>query len=281
MRHQSRYSPYAKKMALEALVEIFPNREALSIMRALTEDLEPIRNFEENDLQLEAAVKRVLLGEPVQYITGKAHFYGKAFKVNPNVLIPRPETEELVFEALKFIPSNVDFRLWDIGTGSGCISLIIGEQKPHSYILASDISKLALEVASENALVLKVKNVHFLQHDFLRESPSEGMRFDMLISNPPYVCVSEKTRMSDSTLLHEPSTALFPKGEDPLSFYRRLCEISSLVLNHNGVVMAEINEYRAEETAQIFRPFFQSVVIKKDLQGKCRVLIATGLRGEI
>jgi release factor glutamine methyltransferase len=256
----------------------YPEREAGLIVKYLVEDvLGSTTGTLLTDLQanlLEQVAGRLKAGEPWQYISGKAHFYGKDFIVNQNVLIPRMETEELVYNALQFVPHRLPCRILDIGTGSGIIALTMGIHRPDALITGIDISPEALEIAEKNRQQLQVPNVSFLEMDFLDEKNWPLLpEFDLMVSNPPYIDTNEKARMSPSTVSYEPHQALFTRL-DPMEFYAKMAEF---VINRGKQVrlLAEINEFRSVEVKNVFSiAGFQDVDIIKDLQGKDRIVHA-------
>jgi len=213
---------------------------------------------------------RLLAGEPVQYITGIADFYGLQLRVSQDVLIPRPETEELVEFALEQHPAEPVLRVLDIGTGSGCIALAMKRERPSWSVTGLDASTAALNVARENGERLAL-DVAWQLVDLLRAEP-EGI-FDLIVSNPPYIPPSERPKMGKSTAVHEPGLALFTPEEDPLVFYRRTVELSTKLLVAGGSLYFEVNEFRAEEVAELLRGAdFMTVEKRKDLQGKWRMV---------
>jgi len=272
-----------QKKYLKSLEEVFDKREAKAIIRALLEDLEwdglPSIQLAEKDQEklLESAVEKIIQGIPLQYITGKANFYGRFFKVDENVLIPRPETEELVYYALKRIPKNEQLNILDVGTGSGCIAITIAIERPDSTVYALDVSPEALDVAMKNAEQWGVKNVKFIQADFLHNDSwySDFPKFDFLISNPPYISPEEKNSMSKSTLEKEPHLALFAPESDVLGFYRKILELLPTLMNSPAFVFLELNEYRAKATETLFAnsPEVKSSRVFQDMQGKDRILM--------
>lgn len=218
--------------------------------------------------------------EPIQYIVGKTEFYGLPFAVNSHVLIPRPETEELVdwviSETLELQNSkdSESLRLIDIGTGSGCIPISIKKNQPYIQVSAIDISEEALQVAAKNAKLNEVK-INCIQKDILSVSDL-GQKFDIIVSNPPYVRELEKEQMNANVLDHEPELALFVSNEDPLLFYRKIAELARDHLSENGILFFEINEYLGKEMLEMLRLLgFQNVLLKKDLFGKDRMIKAS------
>jgi release factor glutamine methyltransferase len=198
------------------------------------------RLSESEILQLQFALKRILKGEPVQYITGRAWFRGLDLFVGPGVLIPRPETEELVQLILDEIHEVESPRILDIGTGSGCIALALKSTRPDAQITAIDISNEALTIAKKNAHNLGLE-IDFSQADAL-SAPLMTEKFDVIASNPPYVLESDKESMSDHVLNHEPHSALFVADNDPLLFYRNILNWSKHLLTMDGFVACEMHE---------------------------------------
>lgn len=255
-------------------------------MRILLEDLfgidqkrqlmEPgLRIDEPQYAQLERAVHRLLDDEPVQYVTGKAYFDGLLFQVNESVLIPRPETEELVQKVSAGIPSDRPLRIWDIGTGSGCIAIALAKRFPLAKVIALDVSEAALETARQNALLNEVR-VDFICDDVLHPL-SERWRqpVDLVVSNPPYIRESEKAAMERNVLGHEPHTALFVPDEDPLLFYRQMLTLAKPQLTPQGIVWFEINEALGEEMVQLGQGMGFDVAVYHDFLGKPRFVRTT------
>lgn len=270
-----------KRHYTKVLAERFPQREAEQLMRILLEDLFDIdlkrqlmapklRIDELQYAQLENAVKQLLEGVPVQYVTGKAYFDGLLFQVNESVLIPRPETEELVQKVSAGIPSDRPLRIWDIGTGSGCIAIALAKRFPLAKVIALDVSEAALETARQNALLNEVR-VEFVCDDVLNpQSEIWNQPVDFVVSNPPYIRESEKATMERNVLEHEPHTALFVPDEDPLLFYRQILTLAKPQLSSDGFVWFEINEAMGEEVAQLGREMDLEVVVYNDFLGKPR-----------
>lgn len=211
--------------------------------------------------------------EPVQYILGETIFFGLKIKVNPAVLIPRPETEELVEWILKLGKTGIP-EILDIGTGSGCIALALKNEWKNASVSATDISPVALEVAKENARLNNLE-MNFIAADILRFEQKQWKKYDLIVSNPPYVRESEKAEMAANVLRFEPGKALFVTDGDPLVFYRKIGEFGLQYLNQNGKLFVEINENMETETKQLYEKLkFTAVEIRKDIHGKSRMLSA-------
>lgn len=228
---------------------------------------------EKEERSIEEVIKRLNTQEPVQYILGKADFFGRVFTVNPSVLIPRPETELLIDEIVKKA-SNTPGKLLDIGTGSGCIAITLAKELPDKTVIAFDISEAALKTASENATELAAQ-VDFRKTDILTESiPFNDL--EIIVSNPPYVTVSERRSMNNNVLKHEPHLALFVPDNDPLVFYKAIAQRGFVALKSGGKIYVEINEQFGKETSDAFqKEGFTMIRIVKDLQGKDRIVVAT------
>ncbi|MCD8079924.1 MAG: peptide chain release factor N(5)-glutamine methyltransferase [Bacteroides sp.] len=221
---------------------------------------------------LDNTVSRLRRNEPIQYICGSTEFLGHSFRVTPAVLIPRPETEELVERILKENPSPG--RLLDIGTGSGCIAVSLAVQWPQAEVYAWDISTEALRVAADNAACLGAK-VSFSVQDVFGPPVASPVPLDIIVSNPPYIAESEKSTMEPNVLGWEPSQALFVPDTDPLCFYRRIAEIGPSMLVAGGKVYLEINRAYGKETAFLFESFgYHSIRILPDLSGNDRIVTA-------
>jgi len=208
--------------------------------------------------------------KPIQYILGETEFYGHKFFVNENVLIPRPETEELVEWIVKE-NKNKNLKIIDIGTGSGCIPISLKKEIPSAEIYALDFSEKALETAKINAEFHQTE-IKFLQNDFLKMDFQSLPNFDIIVSNPPYIAESERNSMDKNVLEFEPASALFVPDDDALIFYKRIIELTEEKLNPNGKVYVEINQNLAKETEELFQKYFQNVELKKDISGNYRML---------
>jgi len=221
--------------------------------------------------RIEAIILRLKNYEPIQYILGETEFYGLKLKVNPSVLIPRPETEELVQWITKSnFPGNS--IILDIGTGSGCIALALKSQLKNAEVFGVDISDNALEVARQNALKNSL-DVVFFQSDILKWNEFEWKSFDIIISNPPYIRESEKQHMHSNVLNYEPETALFVTDVDPLIFYRTIAAFAKINLAKSGLLFFEINENLGFEMNELLVDFgFYDIEIRKDINGKNRMV---------
>jgi release factor glutamine methyltransferase len=217
---------------------------------------------------LDDYLNRLLKYEPVQYILGYAEFYGLKFKVSPAVLIPRPETEELV-ELIGEEIANPQLSILDIGTGSGCIPIALKKKIAQADMTSIDISEDALQIARENATSNNA-DVIFIQMDILKEIPSR--KYDLIVSNPPYIGHDEKEKMNNNVLIYEPHLALF--SDDPLLFYKRIAEIAAQILNPDGKIYLEVSEFRAKDVVMIFSGTGMKAQIIKDMSGKDRIVRA-------
>jgi release factor glutamine methyltransferase len=221
------------------------------------------------------ALQRLAKNEPIQYILGETEFYGRKFFVNPSVLIPRPETEELVEWICQDYKSHLQtFNMLDIGTGSGCISVNLALELPHSQVFALDISKDALAVAHNNAR-LNQASINFIEGDIL-QNPRFEFTFTVIVSNPPYVRETEKKEMQANVLDFEPHLALFVEDEKPLMFYEAIARFAQAHLIEGGSLYVEINEALGQDTVQLFeKQGFINTQLKRDLRGKARMVKAT------
>jgi len=236
------------------------------------------RNFPEHTLEkLISAIDRLARKEPIQYILGETEFYGLTFHVRPGVLIPRPETEELV-EVISWDIQNKknNIQILDIGTGSGCIAISLAKALPFATVSAWDISPEALVVATENAGINNVK-VHFEITDILNFTPDIHQKgsLDVLVSNPPYVRFSDASEMDANVLEHEPHVALFVENADPLLFYRVISGLAIEMLKPGGSLYFEINSYLGKETLELVKTYpFREVLLIQDISGKDRIIRA-------
>ena len=224
--------------------------------------------------ELKEIIEELKTGKPYQQILGHTEFYGKKFFVDENVLIPRPETEELV-ELAKIEIQNLkskiqNLKLLDIGTGSGIIPITLKKHFPNAEISAIDISEKALEIAQKNADFHK-KEINFIQADFLNTELTEN--YDIIISNPPYIGIEENIEIEDSVKGFEPNIALFSPTSDALIFYRKIAKDAEQFLNENGMIFLEINQKLGKETLELFSNYSESRLIK-DLSGNDRFVFA-------
>jgi len=226
-------------------------------------------------LKIHFAVKALMNNKPIQYIIGSSEFYGLQFKVNPDVLIPRPETEELVELVIKENAEKEKQSIIDIGTGSGCIAITLKKYLPDHEVCGIDFSANALNMAEGNA---KSNNqgIQFRKMDFLNLRNWDKLdTYDVIVSNPPYVRKSEMGQMHNNVLDYEPAMALFVEDENPLLFYGAIAKFAKDHLNRSGTVYCEINQYLGKETSALFFDAgFQSVDIVKDMNGNDRILKA-------
>lgn len=267
-----------------SLEDFYPERELKATVRYILVEIlriAPLDIYTGKDIHLSPNQERRLADiisrlqkfEPVQYIAGYARFYGLEFEVGENVLIPRPETEELVGWILSERP-DAGADILDIGTGSGCISVTLKHHLPRARVSAWDISEKALETARRNARRLNA-DIGFGQVDILAYVPDGRSRFDLIVSNPPYVTMVEKREMERNVLDWEPSGALFVADEDPLLFYRAIAEKGLFLLNPGGKLYFEINRAFGKEIASLLEESgYSQVEVRKDLSGIDRMIRA-------
>tara|TARA_R110002051_G_scaffold314839_1_gene392380 strand:+ start:6222 stop:7070 length:849 start_codon:yes stop_codon:yes gene_type:complete len=217
------------------------------------------------------ALAELKLEHPIQHIIGSSHFMDMDFKVNPHVLIPRPETEELVRWVIEDNEkAELPLAILDMGTGSGCIPISLTKYLPNANIFGLDISLDALEVAQENNKIHGTK-VEFFQADMLNLNHKNN--YDIIVSNPPYVRELEKAEMQKNVIDHEPSIALFVPDEDPLKFYRAIVNFASRHLNDKGSLYLEINQYLGNEMIELLQKYeFHTIKLKQDMYGNDRML---------
>ena len=272
---------------ISEITSVYEENEAKSIVYLL---LEHYLNLSKTDILLDNFVNqpfdfqdiiiRLKAQEPVQYIIGETEFYGRKFKVTPDTLIPRPETEELVQLVVSSWPLAVGsvaqspISVLDLGTGSGCIAISLACELPNAQVYAYDISEKALKIAKENANRNNV-NVIFEQLDILNFPPSSFPPFSIIVSNPPYVMNAEKSEMEQNVLDYEPHLALFVEDSDPLIFYKSIAEFAFKNLIINGLCIVEINQAFGLETAELFwNQGFRYIEVVKDMFGKDRMVKA-------
>jgi release factor glutamine methyltransferase len=264
--------------------------EAQAMARLIIEKVTGIKAFDalsnpnlllsiSQNLLIDAYVAELKLQKPIQYTLGETEFFGINLKVNPHVLIPRPETEELVDWILRSKANDYP-NILDIGTGSGCIAIALAKHLPAARVYALDISHDAITLAKQNSMNANA-HVSFI-HDDILSVPNriEGSPFDIIVSNPPYVRESEKQLMQSNVLDNEPHLALFVKDTDPLIFYKAIAQTAKNHLKPNGTIFCEINEAFGEETADVFKDFgFNDIEVRNDINGKERMLRARSVGG--
>lgn len=241
-------------------------------MSRLQVALQRDKEISEADLsKFKSAKQRLLEHEPIQHILGETEFFGLKFKVSKDVLVPRPETEELVQWILDDLDSeNKQLRLLDIGTGSGCIAISLAKNLPEAEIFAMDISAEALETARLNAANNKVV-INLAETDVLKLEKLE-QNFNLIVSNPPYVRELEKTDMQPNVIDYEPETALYVKDDDPLIFYRKITGLAQKALVPGGKLYFEINQYLGPETEKLLQEYGFKTELRKDIYGNFRML---------
>jgi release factor glutamine methyltransferase len=235
---------------------------------------------------MQIATKQLEQEIPIQYIIGKTEFFGLPFNINKEVLIPRPETEELVEQVLKEVSltkicktptdettNEKQLKILDIGTGSGCIAISLKKQLPSSKISAMDVSDKALHIAKKNADLNKV-DINFIHLDILKTNNLNKF-YDVIVSNPPYVRELEKKEMKNNVLNNEPHLALFVDNKNPLLFYNKIAELAENFLTKNGQLHFEINQYLGKETIKLLaEKGFKNIQLKKDIFGNDRIISA-------
>lgn len=290
------------KAGTKALESLYPQKEARSIVLMLCEEVlgtenythivEPEFKIDDKKLpELEAAMERLKKMEPVQYVLGHTEFYGRTFKVDPAVLIPRPETELLCRDAIKLgmrvyrmrspYGKNAEpVRILDLCTGSGCIAWTMALSIPGSRVTAVDISDAALEVAAGQDFASELKSKETFRPEFIKadvldsEQEIELCPFDMVLSNPPYIMESEKEDMRRNVLEYEPESALFVPDDDPLLFYRAIARWSQRFMSPDGVGLSEVNESLARQTETVFKAAgYAHTEIVRDLSDKNRYIV--------
>ena len=245
----------------------------------------------DEERNLEEIITRLQNGEPVQYVLGEADFAGRTFHVEPGVLIPRPETAELcqwIEEEISSLDADDPKQILDICTGSGCIAITLGLTLPNSEVTGWDISEDALRIAQGNVEMLKARNVRIEYQDALMlpkaaeaaeiseaAESSLSKSWNIIVSNPPYICEKEKVDMEKNVLEHEPSIALFVPDEEPLKFYRAIAEYASSALKSEGALYFEINPIYEKETREMLQDLgFKDIKTKEDAYGKKRMMKA-------
>jgi release factor glutamine methyltransferase len=279
----------AYQQLIQQLLSLYENGEAVAIADLVIEHLTGINKNErllrkektlslEEEDQLQHFTQQLLENKPVQYVLQEAWFADMKFMVNESVLIPRPETEELVELILNDYKKNIHtteaFSILDIGTGSGCIPISLKKKIPNTAITAIDISEATIAIAKKNAVANEV-NIHFMRIDFLDEYSWQSLEtYNYIVSNPPYIAQAESAEMEQNVLSYEPHLALFVADSDPLIFYRKIAAFGITHLKRNGVVFVEINQALGKETVELFSSFGYQCILRKDMQGKDRMIVA-------
>lgn len=281
----------------ESLKHLYPTSEIDSFFFLILEEymgfkridivLKSDFNIDQKSLNLmQIATKQLEQEIPIQYIIGKTEFFGLPFNINKEVLIPRPETEELVERVIKEVSliktyktdsnetkNEKQLKILDIGTGSGCIAISLKKELPSSKISAIDVSNEALRIAKKNALLNKV-DINFIHLDILKTNNLDKL-YDVIVSNPPYVRELEKKEMKNNVLNNEPHLALFVDNKNPLLFYNKIAELAKNFLTKNGQLHFEINQYLGKETVILLaEKGFKNIQLKKDIFGNDRIISA-------
>ena len=281
----------------ESLKHLYPTSEIDSFFFLILEEYMDLKRIDvvlKSDFYLDKkslnlmqiATKQLEQEIPIQYIIGKTEFFGLPFNINKEVLIPRPETEELVEQVLKEVSltkicktttdettNEKQLKILDIGTGSGCIAISLKKQLPSSKTSAMDVSEEALRIAKKNAVLNKV-DINFIHQDILKTNNLDKF-YDVIISNPPYVRELEKKEMKNNVLNNEPHLALFVDDKNPLLFYNKIAELAKNFLTKNGQLHFEINQYLGKETIKLLaEKGFKNIQLKKDIFGNDRIISA-------
>lgn len=270
---QSLYEPREASNITDQILEHFTGLKRID---RLLKGNQPLSATETENLR--TAVQQLLQHRPMQYVLGQAWFYGLPFYVNESVLIPRPETEELVdwiLTDLNAIDPAQDIHILDVGTGSGCIPISLKHSLSKADVYALDISVDALAVAQKNATTLGV-DVKFIRHDILNlKQAAQVPALDIIVSNPPYIPLKDKSQMQKNVLDYEPQLALFVPDENPMLFYEAIATFAQQQLNASGYVYAELHEDMAAKAKTLFsQKGFINIVVRQDMQGKERMLKA-------
>lgn len=253
---------------MSTLKPLYGDREARNIAKYLIPEFVFL-----SGLDLQKALRRLANKEPWQYVIGKEWFYDLELQVNEHTLIPRPETEELVYRILQQLGGG-EKKVLDIGTGTGCIALALKSKRTSWSVSACDVSASALDVARKNAFSNQLE-VDFFQEDILNPQHSDEPSWDVIVSNPPYIPMREKELMSSHVLDYEPHSALFVEDDDPLIFYRKIGEYALQNLKPSGWLFFELNEFHADATRELIQKLgFQQVEVVLDLMEKPRMLQA-------
>lgn len=278
-----------KHFFLTELDGCYPKKEIISFFHLLIQHklqltkievaLHPTKALDAKTISFfKNAISELKAEKPIQYIIGSTEFYGLNFCVNENVLIPRPETEELVDWIIKD-SQNTTLNILDIGTGSGCIGISLAKNLSNAKVYAVDISKKALEIAQQNAKHNNIA-IQFIEQDMLKSNvvlnTEKNIQFDIIVSNPPYVRELEKVEIKKNVLTYEPHTALFVKDNKPLLFYEAIANFAKANLKKNGTLYVEVNQYLGKETHKLLQvKGFTQTKLSKDLFGNDRMIKAS------
>ncbi len=275
-----------RKLFIDQLAPFFDSQESESIFYITLKKLQGYSRVdlalnpdlvlsEKEFLSWDLVLQQLKLQKPIQYILGETEFFELCFEVNEHTLIPRPETEELVRLIIDKNKNNIqNIKILDIGTGSGCIAIALAKNLPNAQVFAYDISEKTLAVAGRNA---KRNNlaVTFIQGDILTETTLKN-KFDIIVSNPPYVRNLEKSEIKPNVLEYEPHIALFVEDDDALLFFRKITKLALENLSKNGQLYFEINQYLGKETLKLVKDFgFKNAILKKDMYEQDRIIFAT------
>lgn len=274
---------------IQELASIYDAGEAESFFYLILEEKQQLKRIDlalQPDLVFSASaitvwnsiLEQLKLEIPIQYLLGKTSFYGLDFEVNENVLIPRPETEELVdwiLESQKSKVKSQNIKILDIGTGSGCIAISLAKNLQNAQVFAIDVSEKALATARKNAILNEV-NVTFIEQNILETLDLE-QEFDIIVSNPPYVRNLEKEEIKKNVLDNEPHLALFVEDHDALIFYRKIAELAQKNLSNSGQLYFEINQYLGKEMDSLLEELnFKNIELRKDIYGNDRMMRVEG-----
>ena len=275
-----------KTYFINSLLNYYPETEIISFFYVLTQYILVLRRIDVSlsynkkiskiDIEkFQDSIDKLKIHEPIQYIVGETEFYDLPFKVNDSVLIPRPETEGLVDWIINTNqPSNYkQLHILDIGTGSGCIAISLAKNLPNSKVFGLDVSKEALDIAKQNAKLNNLE-VKFIEADILNcDFEFDDFKFDIIVSNPPYVRELEKEKMSANVLKYEPHLALFVENEDSLLFYKKISQFANKILSSKGQLFFEINEYLGKEMFNLLKDEgFVDIELKTDIFEKDRMI---------
>ncbi len=271
-----------KSFFLEQLISLYDETEVESFFYIILENKKKLKRIDlALNIDLEFTVddliiwnnilEKLKLEIPIQYIIGSTHFYELEFEVNQNVLIPRPETEELVDWIVAENKNSNNLKILDIGTGSGCIAISLAKNIPNSEVFALDVSIKALATAKKNAESNKVKVAFILKN--ILEVDNLNQKFDIIVSNPPYIRNLEKLEIHKNVLDNEPHLALFVDDNDALIFYRKIAELAKINLSENGKLYFEVNQYLSTETSNLLEKLgFKNIELRKDIYGNDRMI---------